>query len=400
MKIILNKGYLFLCMFLCFFTPFIPLAHALSSIIMGCLVVVAFFIVEKKQATRILSSKALIIYIVFFLIICFKSVYAQTFVADFVELRKIGQAGLLAILFSFIKPQDYLKNSFIVGVILSGGITLTRILLHIFETGSLIFYKGDIVVELMMTPRLYLGVFSVIAFIFCAELYFSVKRNKHKIIYFSAAIFLLFNIFLIASRSAIILVLIALISILWVKLKPTRRIMTLLIILVVGSAAVLGSYNLSQRFLYVEDDFRESYIEKVKTHEPRYLIWNSALSVFNESDSKISGLGFGKTQQLLRKEYKLIEPEKKRNWFLSRDFNTHNQYLDILISTGFLGLALFIVFLGILFIRAKHSIYNLNLLFVLILFMSIENTFHRLFGVVIFALILSIVLKNSTEQSY
>jgi hypothetical protein len=155
-------------MFLCFFIPFIPLAHALSSIIMGCLVVVAFFIVEKKQATRILSSKALIIYIVFFLIICFKSVYAQTFVADFVELRKIGQAGLLAILFSFIKPQDYLKNSFIVGVILSGGITLIRILLHIFETGSLIFYKGDIVVELMMTPRLYLGVFSVIAFIFCS----------------------------------------------------------------------------------------------------------------------------------------------------------------------------------------------------------------------------------------
>ena len=143
MKIILNKGYLFLCMFLCFFIPFIPLAHALSSIIMGCLIVVAFFIVEKKQATRILSSKALIIYIVFFLIICFKSVYAQTFVADFVELRKIGQAGLLAILFSFIKPQGYLKNSFIVGVILSGGITLIRILLHIFETGSLIFYKGD-----------------------------------------------------------------------------------------------------------------------------------------------------------------------------------------------------------------------------------------------------------------
>ena len=400
MKIILNKGYLFLCMFLCFFIPFIPLAHALSSIIMGCLVVAAFFIVEKKQVTKILSSKALIIYIVFFLIICFKSVYAQTFVADFVELRKIGQAGLLAILFSFIKPQGYLKNSFIAGVILSGGITLIRILLHIFETGSLIFYKGDIVVELMMTPRLYLGVFSVIAFIFCAEFYFSVKRNKHKIIYFSTAIFLLLNIFLIASRSAVILVLIALTSILWAKLKPKRRIMTLLIILVVGAAAVLGSYNLSQRFLYVEDDFRESYIEKVKTHEPRYLIWNSALSVFNESNSKISGLGFGKTQQLLRKEYKLIQPERKRNWFLSRDFNTHNQYLDILISTGFLGLALFIVFLGSLFIRAKHSIYNLNLLFVLILFMGIENSFHRIFGVFIFALILSIILKNSTKQSY
>ena len=276
MKIILNRGYLLLCMFLCFFTPFIPLAHALSSIIMGCLLVLAFFIFEKKQGIRILSNKAFISYGVFFLVICLQAAYAQTFIADFAELRKIGQIGLLAILFSFIKPQHFLKKAFIAGVILSGGITLVRILLYILETGSLVFYKGDIVVELMMTPRLYLGVFSVIAFIFCSELYFCAKTRKNKTTYFYAAIFLLLNIFLIASRSAIILVLISLVSIVWAKLKSKQRSRVLLIILSVGLFAVLGSYNLSQRFLYIEDNSRESYIEKVKTHEPRYLIWKSS----------------------------------------------------------------------------------------------------------------------------
>jgi len=387
-------------MFLCFFIPFIPLAHALSSIIMGCLLVLAFFIFEKKQGIRILSNKAFISYGVFFLVICLQAAYAQTFIADFAELRKIGQIGLLAILFSFINPQHFLKKAFIAGVILSGGITLVRILLYILETGSLVFYKGDIVVELMMTPRLYLGVFSVIAFIFCSELYFCAKTRKNKTTYFYAAIFLLLNIFLIASRSAIILVLISLVSIVWAKLKSKQRSRVLLIILSVGLFAVLGSYNLSQRFLYIEDNSRESYIEKVKTHEPRYLIWKSALSIFNESDSKIFGLGFGKTQQLLRKEYKLIQPERKRNWFLARDFNTHNQYFDILISTGFLGLALFIVLLGSLLIRTKDSIYNLNLFLVLILFMCIENSFHRTFGVFVFALILALILKNSINKSY
>ena len=174
----------------------------------------------------------------------------------------------------------------------------------------------------------------------------------------------------------------------------------MLIILSVGLFAGLGNYNLSQRFLYIEDDFRDSYIEKVKTHEPRYLIWKAALSIFNESESKISGLGFGKTQQLLRKEYKLIQPERKRNWFLTRDFNTHNQYFDILISTGFLGLTLFVVLLASLLIRAKHSIYNLNLLIVLILFMCIENSFHRTFGVFVFGLILALILKDSINKSY
>ena len=398
MKISLNRGYLLLCMLLCFYIPFIPLAHAVSSIIMGCILVLAFFIVDKKQLKKMLSKKAYIIYVVFFLVIGFASVYEGTFIADFSELRKIGQIGLLVILFSFIKSQASLKNAFIAGTILSSGITLIRILLYILETGSLVFYKGEIVAELMMTPRLYLGVFSVISFIFCAELYFLIKNKKHKIIYLSAAGFLLLSIFLIASRSAIILVLIALTSILWKNLESKKMNRVLLTVMAVALLAFLGSYNLSQRFLYIEDDFRESYIEKVKTHEPRYLIWKSALTIFNESENKISGLGFGKTQELLRKEYKQINPERKRNWFLDRDFNTHNQYLDLLISTGILGLVLFLVFLGILAIKAKDSIYNLNLLIVLILFMCIENSFHRTFGVFVFALILAIILKKPIKQ--
>ena len=399
MKISLNRGYLLLCMLLCFYMPFIPLAHAVSSIIMGCVLVLAFFIVDKKQLKKMLSKKAYIIYGVFFLVIGFASAYEGTFIADFSELRKIGQTGLLVILFSFIKSQASLKNAFIAGTILSSGITLIRILLYILETGSLVFYKGEIVAELMMTPRLYLGVFSVISFIFCAELYFSIKNKKYKTIYLSAAGFLLLSIFLIASRSAIILVLIALTSILWKTLESKKRNRVLLTVMAAVLLAFLGSYNLSQRFLYIEDDFRESYIEKVKTHEPRYLIWKSALTIFNESENKISGLGFGKTQELLRKEYRLIHPERKRNWFLDRDFNTHNQYLDLLISTGILGLVLFLVFLGILAIKAKDSIYNLNLLIVLILFMCIENSFHRTFGVFFFALILAIILKKTDRKT-
>ena len=53
MRDILTKSYLWLCMFICFYIPFIPVVHALSSIVMGLLVVIAFFIVEKPKAKMI-----------------------------------------------------------------------------------------------------------------------------------------------------------------------------------------------------------------------------------------------------------------------------------------------------------------------------------------------------------
>ena len=99
-------------------------------------------------------------------------------------------------------------------------------------TGSTAFYTGEIVEELMMTQRLYLGFFSVISLIFCAEGYFSLKNKKRKTIYLCLTVFLLSTIFFIASRTAVMLSLMVLISITAYKLKPKARIVVLLVIMV------------------------------------------------------------------------------------------------------------------------------------------------------------------------
>ena len=111
------------------------------------------------------------------------------------------------------------------------------------------------------------------------------------------------------------------------------------------------------------------------------------------------GLGFGKTQKLLREKYKKIEPVKKREWFIQRDFNTHNQYIDFLLSIGVFGLACFIALLIIILFDSKKTIYNLNIYFSLIFFMFFENPFHRTFGVFIIALICYTILnKNKIKE--
>ena len=395
MRDILTKSYLWLCMFLCFYIPFIPIAHALSSIVMGLLVVIGLFIVDKPKANMIFVNRTITAFIILFLIIVLQSLFGNHFVNDFAELRKIGQTVLLIILFSIIKSPQLLKDSFIAGTVLSSAISLARIIIYMTATGSTAFYTGEIVEELMMTQRLYLGFFSVIALIFCAEGYFSLKNKKRKTIYLCLTVFLLSTIFFIASRTAVMLSLMVLISITAYKLKPKARIVALLVIMVLGIGGFLGNNNLSQRALYKADDYRESFVEKIKAHEPRYLIWKYSFAIFNENPHKVFGVGFGETQQLLRRKYQEIQTVNKRNWFLTRDFNTHNQYLDFLVSYGVFGLALFLVFLSFLFFNAKHSIYSLNLFFTLTIFMLFENTFHRTFGVFIIALISCCILGKA-----
>ena len=165
------------------------------------------------------------------------------------------------------------------------------------------------------------------------------------------------------------------------------RIIGFVGILALLLSALLVNKNLSQRVFYSGDDYRLSFIEKIKVHEPRYIIWTQSLDIFHKNKNKLFGIGFGKTQEKLREKYKEIDIPKKRGWFLERDFNSHNQYLDLLLSTGIVGLVFFLAFLFATIFLHKHSVYSLNLLICLMVFMLFENTFHRTFGVFIMALI-------------
>jgi len=393
------KYYLWLCMFLCFFIPFIPVAHALSSVIMGCILVLAIFLLKKKDLKDIVETRSVLVFFAFFTIIIIQSLFVNGIINDFAELRKIGQTILLIVLLSIIKNPQNLKNAFIAGAALSSIISLFNIIAYVIDTGNTSFYTGEIVETLMMTQRLYLGFFNVIALVFCLESFFNFYNKKIAKTYFLLATLLLITTLLIASRTAVILIVFVLISTTLYKLNSKARNIGTIAVVVGGLALVFTNNNFSKRILYAADDQRESFVEKFKTHEPRYLIWKNSFEVFNENNNKSIGLGFGKTQELLREKYKKIEPVKKREWFIQRDFNTHNQYIDFLLSIGVFGLACFIALLIIILFDSKKTIYNLNIYFSLIFFMFFENPFHRTFGVFVIALICYTILnKNKIKE--
>ena len=104
---------------------------------------------------------------------------------------------------------------------------------------------------------------------------------------------------------------------------------------------ILNNKTLSKRFLYSDDTTRETLLDKIKTHEPRYDIWKYSGQIFIEENPYILGIGTYKTQKLLSDKYKMIKIERRKNWFIERNFNTHNQYLDFAISFGITGLLFF-----------------------------------------------------------
>tara|TARA_B100000767_G_scaffold14282_1_gene13731 strand:- start:827 stop:1369 length:543 start_codon:yes stop_codon:yes gene_type:complete len=170
-------------------------------------------------------------------------------------------------------------------------------------------------------------------------------------------------------------------------------------IFVITSIVVFTNNNLSKRLFHSDDNFRTTYFEKIEMHEPRFLIWKYSYETLKETNL-ITGNGYSKTTEKLVNKYKKIPQEKKRNWFIDKEFNTHNQYLDILISQGVLAFFIFLIFLVQAFKVAKESHTNILLLISMLIYMTVYNNFHRLIGVYLFSLILILILsKDNTKKT-
>ena len=94
-----------------------------------------------------------------------------------------------------------------------------------------------------------------------------------------------------------------------------------------------------------------------------------------------SGIYCFKTQELLVSKYQLMPIEKRKNWFIERNFNTHNQYVDIVLSYGIIGLLIFMMFIKELIAFFYKNIYSLNLVLSLILFLFVENLFVTIYNI-------------------
>ena len=395
----LEKTYNYLAALICVSIPFMTYAKAFVNICMICLFLIMVVSYNKDKIINIINQKFFKALAVFLIFIVIYSLFNGSFFDDFPDSRKIAQIILLLILFSFVNDKRFLIYGFISGVLVSSLITDMNIVAYYFNSSDLLISKSS-VEDLFITQRLYLGFFVVISIVLLSFLFRTSNRNKQKVFCALLILFFIFTLFLISSRSALLIAfLIFLITIIY-ESKSVFTIVVMLASFVIFSAIILTNKNLSNRFFYSQDSVRTSFIEKIKTHEPRYDIWRFSLQIFEEQNLGLFGLGTYKTQELLVEKYKLMPIDKRKNWFIQRNFNTHNQYIDIILSFGFIGLILFTVFLREIVLITYKNIYSLNLILSLILFLVIENLFHRQVGSFILALtiVIAVYIINSQNE--
>ena len=396
MKVTLDNIYTVLFSVLCFSLAFIgDRFYAIPNGINISLVLIFPFLVNKQKFINHIVKKPIVWFAVFLSFILVKSVLLGHFLEDISVIKKLSQALLLLILSCGLKPKstETLKSGIVLGTFIAVIYSLIKIGIIVIQTTTFDFAKGPIINETLPVQRLYLGLLCTISLILVLDRFF---KNRQKLNLFLAVLFTLF-VFLIAARIAIISVLIVIIYYVFIMIKAKYKYIVLLLIISTTSMVVLLNNNLSKRILHLDDTFRESYVDKIAMHEPRFLIWKYSYEAL-QSTNLFLGNGFNRTEKKLVSSYKKIPQLKKRAWFINKRFNTHNQYIDIALSQGFIGLSLFLIFLFQLFVIAKKSHSDLLLLLSALIYMLVYNNFHRVIGVYIFSLIFIFILEKSNYQ--
>ena len=398
MRTTLDKIYNYIGFLMCLSIPFMTYAKAFVNICMICLFLILIVLINKQIFLEIIKNTFFKIFLIFLSFIILFTVFNSSFLLDFSETRKIAQIALLFVLFSFANDKRILIYGFILGVFISSLISGINIINYYLNSFELLISKSS-VEDLFITQRLYLGFFTIISAILLLNIYQTSINKIQKYLSLLLIIYFLFMLFLISSRSALLIAAVVFLTTIIYQIKPLYSFFWVLAVGFIFSATIFQNKNLSSRFLYSEDSIRSSFVEKIKTHEPRYDIWKFSGQIFKEEKPYFFGIGTFKTQELLISKYQLMPIEKRKNWFIERNFNTHNQYIDIGLSYGIIGLLIFLIFVKEILKFSFKNIHSLNLVISLLLFLFIENIFHRQLGSFIFALILVLALFLINSQN-
>lgn len=201
----------------------------------------------------------------------------------------------------------------------------------------------------------YAALITTIGFVFTVIRLLFVKRvpirKTLKALYFSSLILFTIYIFLLSSKSGFISYILATISLLifsYIVLSSFKIILTYLIslaIIFIILFPLIGG-KLERKFnemFYAVNKVDETHAktghEKISSSEIRLVLWENSVKTIKGSPVYGFGIGDGKDElqkQLLRNHEYFVH---------GLNHNSHNQYLEILLSTGIIGLVCLLLIL-------------------------------------------------------
>lgn len=220
----------------------------------------------------------------------------------------------------------------------------------------------------------------------------SLIKTPYKLIYFLSFALNLSILFFISARMSILSVIIC-VTVLIILFKKYKTLVLMLSIIVAVSIIQksYSGFRFNEVIELISNGSFNSLSDK-STLKTRFEIYSCVLEVFK--NSPIFGHGIGDIQEQLFL--------CTRNALGEFKYNSHNQYLEFMISSGIIGAITFLTFLVYLFLALfkKRSLLGCVVFIYFILSFFSENLFARTRGVFMFSYIIYLFyFFYETEQT-
>ncbi|UYW00964.1 O-antigen ligase family protein [Flavobacterium agricola] len=357
----------------------LPLSMALPNIFL--IISVLLLIINNEK----LKYKEIIPITVFVLATAFIELINKTFISDIKILSRL----LLIILFTIVLLNSkvlYVKKAIIVSANLAIVISLIKIASLYITLPNVDLSNGELIFNVIYLDRPFLGFFIFISSMITINLLQNKEINK-KLAFVIIAVNILF-VFFIAARLTILTYLISGIVYYYFFTSYKTYVKLLITSLICISFVTLAVTNDNIRNRFKLENGIDSFVD----YEPRFIIWPCSVKVIDDGNIFIGGKSNENlTSELINCYSSKITNQSKKDWFIDSKFNSHNQFLYIIMTTGILGLLFFLYFLISLWKNTNGSFYKISLFIGFVLFLILDCVLNRQVGSYFAALIITLI---------
>ncbi|NRD18525.1 O-antigen ligase family protein [Winogradskyella eckloniae] len=247
------------------------------------------------------------------------------------------------------------------------------------------FYNQNLA-SLLNIHTTYYALFCVIVLL---NFIYQIMFIKNKIIYWVSIVFLLFFMYLLSSRMGIFALGVGLFPIFYNKYGLKSLLSVPVIALLIFG--FLFSPNFQKR-----EDGQDEFGTNTPTLNTRILHWQAVIDAVGETNIYFGdGSGTDKKHVYTAyNEFNFVEGVKHK-------YNAHNQFLEYYIYFGLMAIIVwfFCFWVWIKKIFNDYYAYQFSVFIVLICFMLTESILERQNGIVIFALLLSLILNWNFKKN-
>lgn len=219
-------------------------------------------------------------------------------------------------------------------------------------------------------------------------------KMLNKVSWLLIGIILLLSIYLLSSRAEILAAVITIPLYFLFKFRNSPKKRIIILVAIVCIFILIPVLVSNPRFKYYMKTGNDTELTTKMLNESRLSIWKVSFNIIRENP--IFGVGTGDIQDELNREYRLSGSTDLKT---DNNLNAHNQFLEIILENGLIGLLLFISILFVMFSIAwsEQNILYLMFLFIVVFSFLFETMLNRLAGVSFFSLFSFLLLHIESK---